>query len=148
MNRKIVWGVPIAMVVLGLLIVMLSYLQPECMVTVQERGQVYYMPGERSGQSGESSRYRTILRVTYTDGQGRNVEAEVPFETVYLNEVPEPGDEIAVTRSLTGMVTHPDRRLVGIGGGCAVIGGYFLFAILLTRRSMDRSWGMKQKKIE
>ena len=138
MNRKIVWGVPIAMVVLGLLIVAVSYLQSECMVTVQERGQVYYMPGERSGQSGESSRYRTILRVTYTDGQGRNVEAEVPFETVYLNEVPEPGDEIAVTRSLTGMVTHPDRRLVGIGGGSAVLGGFCLFTFLLTRWSLNR----------
>ncbi len=148
MNRKIVWGIPIAMVVLGLLTVMLSYLQPAFTATVQERGQVYYTPAKRSARSRRSARYRTTLRVTYTDGQGRNVEAEVPFETVYLNEVPEPGDEIAVTRSLTGMVTHPDRRLVGIGGGCAVIGGYFLFAILLTRRSMDRSWGMKQKKNE
>ena len=38
MNRKIVWGIPIAMVVLGLLTVMLSYLQPAFTATVQERG--------------------------------------------------------------------------------------------------------------
>ena len=40
MKRRFVWGVSVAMVVLGLLIVAASYLQPECMVTVQERGQV------------------------------------------------------------------------------------------------------------
>ena len=138
MNRKIVWGIPIAMVVLGLLIVAVSYLQPECMVTVQERGQVYYTPAKRSARSRRSARYRTTLRVTYTDGQGRNVEAEVPFETIHPNDVPKPGDGIAVTQSLTGMVTHPDRRLVGIGGGSAVLGGFFLFTFLLTRWSLNR----------
>ena len=138
MNRKIIWGVPIAMVVLGLLIVMLSYLQPAFTATVQELGQVYYTPAKRSARSRRSARYRMTLRVTYTDGQGRNVEAEVPFETIHPNDLPKPGDVIAVTRSLTGMVTHPDRRLVGIGGGCAVIGGFFLFTFLLTRWSLNR----------
>ena len=138
MNRKIIWGVPIAMVVLGLLIVMLSYLQPAFTATVQERGQVYYTPAKRSARSRRSARYRMTLRVTYTDDQGRNVEAEVPFETIHPNDLPKPGDEIAVTRSLTGMVTHPDRRLVGIGGGCAVIGGFFLFTFLLTKWSLNR----------
>ncbi len=136
---------PVAMVVLGLLIVVASYLQPECMVTVQERGQVYYTPEERSGRSGESSRYRTRLKVTYTDDQGRTMEAEVPFETIHLNEVPEPGDVIAVSRSLTGMGIHPNQRIFSIGSVCALIGGYFLFAILVTRWRMDRSWGMKQE---
>ena len=72
------------------------------------------------------------------------MEAEVPFETIHLNEMPEPGDVIAVSRSLTGMDMHPNQRMVGIGSGCAVIGGYLLVAILVTRWKMDRSWGMKQ----
>ena len=137
MNRKLVWGVPVAMLIAGLIIVLLAYAQPARVANVTERGEVYYTPAKRVGRSRRSARYRATLTVVYGNDEGE-IQARVDFSTTDLRKIPKPGDEIAVTPWLNGMVPHPNRILIGIGGTGIVIGGLFLFLFLLTAWSLKR----------
>ena len=139
MNRKLVWGVPVAMVIAGLIIVLLAYAQPARVATVTERGEVYYTPAKRVGRSRRSARYRATLTVVYGNDEGE-IQARVDFSTMDLRKIPKPGDEIAVTPWLNGMVPHPNRTLIVIGGTGIVIGGLFLFLFLLT------AWNLKRQR--
>jgi hypothetical protein len=54
------------------------------------------------------------------------------FGTTNPNAIPKTGDQILISNGWSGMVTHPNRKLVGIGGGAAAIGGLFILMYLLT----------------
>jgi len=84
------------------------------------------------------ARYRAMLDVEYTDGRGEMAIATVRYSSTSPHDIPRPGDEILICRALSGMVTHPNRTLVGLGGGAALIGGLFLFLFGLTWLSMRR----------
>ncbi len=138
MNRKLIWGIPIAMVILGLMIVLIGHLQPKYTATVIEKGQVSYTPAKKFGRTRHSSRYSLTLTVTYVNDQGDNVSTQVQFLTIHPHDIPEIGDQIDICRGLRGMVTHPNGNLVALGGTSAVIGGFLLTLFLLTRWSMNR----------
>ena len=134
MIKKIIWGVPIALVVIGLLIVLFSYAQPSCPATVLSVVEKTYTPSRRMARGHTSAVYREKLEVSYGDGQ----TAIVLFSSTNPHQLPQVGDEIPISRWFSGMVTHPNRTLVGIGGAGAVIGGLFLFLFLLTKWSLAR----------
>ncbi|MBQ6255369.1 MAG: hypothetical protein IJJ60_02160 [Clostridia bacterium] len=134
MNRKIIWGIPIGMVIVGLLIVLFSYVQPSYPAQVLSVGNKSYTPARNRGRSRSSAVYREELAVSYGEGQ----IATVTFSHTNQNKLPKAGDEIRVTPWFSGMVTHPNRTLVGIGGTSAVIGGFFLVTFLLTKWSLAR----------
>ena len=69
MNRKIIWGIPIGMVIVGLLIVLISYVQPSYPATVLSVGNKTYTPARNRGRSRSSAVYREELEVSYGDGQ-------------------------------------------------------------------------------
>lgn len=136
MNRRIIWGVPAALVAIGLLIILLAWLQPTYTATVVEVGDRFYTPARKMVRGTTSSSYRAILEVEYTDRRGELQTASVEFGTLNPFAIPKAGDQIPISRSLSGMVTHPDRNLIAAGGTAAVIGGFFLFTFLLVRLRM------------
>ncbi|MBQ6594589.1 MAG: hypothetical protein IJH78_02890 [Clostridia bacterium] len=88
------------------------------------------------GRSG--TRYSAELEVEYADRKGEPASAPVLFGTPHPDAIPAVGDRLPICRGLSGMVTHPDRTLIGIGGAAAVIGGLLLFLHLLTRLRVRR----------
>jgi hypothetical protein len=74
----------------------------------------------------------------FTDPDGNEATATVEFISTHRNAIPKVGDELAISRGLTGMVAHPNRNLIGLGGGAAVIGGLLLFMFWLTWLSLRR----------
>ena len=130
--RKIVWGVPIALVVIGSLILLFAYLQPTYTATVVEVGDRSYTPSRKMVRGHTSNHYRAMLEVEYIDAQGEGKSAAVLFRTIHPHDIPKAGDRVLISRGLSGMVTHPNRNLIGIGGGAAVIGGFFILMYLLT----------------
>ncbi len=138
MNRKIVWGIPAALVVVGLLILLFAHLQPYFNATVLDTARVSYTPAKRMARGHSRAHYRAELLVKYTDRSGNEATATVEFITIHPRAIPKAGDAIPISRGLTGMVTHPNRSLIGLGGGAAVIGGLFLFMFGLTWLSMKR----------
>ena len=134
MNRRIIWGIPIGLVVIGLLIVLISYVQPSQTATVLSVGEKTYTPARKMARGTSSSVYREQLEVGYGEGQ----TATVTFSSTNPNALPKAGDKIEISQWFSGMVTHPNRTLVGYGGACAVIGGLFLFMFLLTKWSLSR----------
>ena len=142
MNKKIIWGVPIGMVVIGLLVVLFSYMQPSYPALVLSVGERTYTPARKLGRGKASAVYREVLEVSYGDGQ----TASVTFSSIHPNRLPKAGDEIRISPWFSGMVSHPNRTLVGIGGGCAVIGGFFLVTFLMTKWSLARQ--EKRRKMQ
>ena len=130
--RKIVWGVPIALVVIGLLILLFAWLQPSYTSTITEVGEISYTPARKMVRGTSDAHYRVMLDVEYNDGQGEHRSATVLFGTTNPNAIPKTGDQILISNGWSGMVTHPNRNLVGIGGGAATIGGLFILMYLLT----------------
>ncbi len=130
--RKIVWGVPIALVVIGILILLFAYRQPSFMATVTEVGEISYTPARKMVRGTSDAHYRVMLDVEYNDGQGEHRSATVLFGTTNPNAIPKTGDQILISNGWSGMVTHPNRNLVGIGGGAATIGGLLILMYLLT----------------
>lgn len=130
--RIIVWGVPIATVAIGLLILLFACLQPSYTATVKEVGETAYTPSRTMVRGHSSSYYSVILEVEYTNEQGAPETTTVQFGSTNSNSLPKVGDQLQVSRGLTGMVTHPSRDLIGVGGGAAGIGGFFLILLLLT----------------
>ena len=124
------------LVAVGLLIVLFSHLQPSVTATVIEVGDKYYTPARKMTRGHTSAHYRAMLEVEYTDSRGDAVATTVQFRTIHPHDIPKAGDQILISRGLSGMVTHPNRTLIGIGGGAAVIGGLFLFLFWLTWLSM------------
>ena len=143
MNRKIIWGIPIGMVVVGLLIVLLSYVQPSYPALVLSVGKRSYTPARNRGRSHSSAVYREELEVSYGDGQ----TATVTFSHTNQNKLPKAGDEIRVAPWFSGMVIHPNRTLVAIGGTSAGIGGFFIFTFLLTKWSLARDEKRKEREM-
>ena len=138
MNGKLVWGVPIAMVVVGLLVLLFAHLQPYRTAMVLDTGQISYTPAKRMVRGHSRAHYRGDLLVKYTDALGNEATITVKFGSTDRNAIPKAGDEIPISRGLTGMVAHPNRNLIGIGGAAAVIGGLFLFMFWLTWLSLRR----------
>ena len=138
MNRRIVFGIPVALVVIGLLILMFAHLQPACPATVVEVGDRTYTPARRMVRGRTSAHYNAVLTVAYADRRGETATAQVLFGTIHPRAVPKAGDRILISRGLSGMVTHPNRDLIGIGGGAAVIGGFFLVTFFLVWLRMRR----------
>ena len=132
MNRRIIWGVPAILVAVGLLILLFACLQPTYTATVVEVGDRFYTPARKMVRGTSSSHYRAILEVEYTDRQGELQSAPVAFRTLNPNAIPKAGDQIQISRGPSGMVAHPNRNLIGIGGGAAAIGGIFILMYLLT----------------
>ena len=130
--RKIVWGVPAALVVIGLLILLFAWLQPSYTSTITEVGEISYTPARKMVRGTSDAHYRVMLDVEYNDGQGEHRSATVLFGTTNPNAIPKTGDQILISNGWSGMVTHPNRNLVGIGGGAATIGGLFILMYLLT----------------
>ena len=79
-----------------------------------------------------SSYYSVMLEVECTNEQGAPETTTVQFGSTNPNSLPKVGDRLQVSHGLTGMVTHPNRDLIGVGGGAAGIGGLFLILLLLT----------------
>ena len=138
MIRKYIWGVPIALVAIGLLIVLFAHLQPSAAATVMEVGEKHYTPAKAMVRGHSSAHYQVMLEVGYTDERGESATATVECLTAHEEEIPRAGDQIRISRGLSGMVMHPNRTLIGIGGAAAVIGGLFLFMFWLTWLSMRR----------
>ena len=134
MNRKLLWGVPVGMVLAGLLIVLVSYLQPSFPATVLSVGERTYTPSRKLARGSTSSVYREQLEVRYGDGE----TATVTFSSTNPHALPKVGDTVRISRWFSGMTTHPNRTLVGVGGGLAVIGGFFVVLFLLTKWSLSR----------
>ena len=138
MNRKLIWGIPIALVILGLTIMLISTVQPFCMATVTEKGPVNYTPAVKSARTRRSARYSVTLEVTYLNDQGENSQAQVQWIALHSQDIPEIGDQIAICHGLKGMVPHPNRNLLALGRTSAALGGFFLVVFLLTRWSLRR----------
>lgn len=138
MGRRIVWGVPSALVVIGLLVLLLAHLQPAYTATVVEVGETSYTPARRMVRGHSSAYYREALTVEYADDRGQTAVAEVWFGTTNPNSLPQAGDGILISRGVSGMVVHPSRNLIAIGGSAALIGGLFLMMFLLVRLDMRR----------
>ena len=130
--RRIVWGVPIAFVVIGLLILLSAWLQPAYTAMVAEVGEMSYTPARKMVRGTSSAYYKVMLEVEYTGDRGEHKSASVQFGTTNPNAIPKTGDQVKISRGLSGMVTHPNRNLIGIGGGAAVVGGLFILMYLLT----------------
>ena len=130
--RKIVWGVPIALVIIGLLILLFAWFQPSCTSTITEVGEISYTPARKMVRGTSDAYYRVMLDVEYNDVQGEHRSATVLFGTTNPNAIPKTGDQILISNGWSGMVTHPNRNLVGIGGDAATIGGLFILMYLLT----------------
>ena len=97
-----------------------------------------YTPARPMMRGHTSNRYRAMLEVEYANGEGEAVTTTVQFLTIHPHDIPKAGDQIRICRGLSGMVTHPNGMLIGIGGGAAVIGGLFLFMFFLTWLSLKR----------
>lgn len=138
MKRKIIWGVPVAMVIVGLLILLFAHLQPHITATVLDIGHATYTPAKRMARGHSEAHYRAELLVLFTDPDGNEATATVEFISTHRNAIPKVGDELAISRGLTGMVAHPNRNLIGLGGGAALIGGLLLFMFGLTWLSLRR----------
>lgn len=138
MKTKIVWGVPVAMVIVGLLVLLFAHLQPHLTATVLAIDHATYTPAKRMARGHSEAHYRSELLVSFTDPNGNEATATVEFISTHRNAFPKVGDEIPISRGLTGMVAHPNRNLIGLGGGAAVIGGLFLFMFWLTWLSLKR----------
>ena len=134
MSRKIIWGVPIGMVALGLMIVLISCLQPSQPARVLSIEYTAYTPARKMAHGTAHSVYREELLVEYGDG----LTAVVAVSDTHRQRLPDVGDEIQISRWFTGMVPHPNRTLIGIGGALSAIGGLFLFLFLLTKWSLSR----------
>lgn len=130
--RKIIWGAPIALVVIGSLILLFAWLQPSYTSTITEVGEISYTPARKMVRGTSDPYYRVMLDVEYNNGQGEHRSATVLFGTTNPNAIPKTGDQILISNGWSGMVTHPNRKLVGIGGGAAAIGGLFILMYLLT----------------
>ena len=130
--RIIVWGVPIATVAIGLLILLFACLQPSHTATVNEVGETAYTQSTTMVRGHSSSYYSVMLEVEYTNEQGAPETTAVQFGSTHPNSLPKVSDQLQVSCGLTGMVTHPNRDLIGVGGGAAGIGGLFLILLLLT----------------
>lgn len=130
--RKIIWGVPIAAVVIGLLILLFAYLQPSYTATVTDVGETAYTPSRTMVRGHSSSYYDASLKVEYTNQHGTPETTTVQFGSTNPNAILKVGDQVQISRGLSGMVTHPNRDLIGVGGGAAGIGGLFLALLLLT----------------
>ena len=130
--RRIVWSAPIALVVIGLLVLLFAWLQPSYTSTITEVGEISYTPARKMVRGTSDAHYRVMLDVEYNDGQGEHRSATVLFGTTNPNAIPKTGDQILISNGWSGMVTHPNRNLVGIGGGAATIGGLFILMYLLT----------------
>ena len=130
--RKIVWGVPIAAVAIGLLILLFAYLQPSFTATVLNVGETAYTPSRTMVRGHSSSCYEVPLKVEYSNVQGALETASVQFGSTNPNAIPKVGDQFQISRGLSGMVSHPNRDLIGMGGGAAGIGGILLILLLLT----------------
>ncbi|MBQ6375037.1 MAG: hypothetical protein IJJ45_11215 [Clostridia bacterium] len=136
--RKIVWGVPVALVVVGLLILLFARLQPSYTATVKAIGETSYTPSRKMVRGTSSSYYKVMLEVEYIDRRGAPGSASVLFGTSHPDAIPKAGDQILISRGLSGMVTHPNRDLIGAGGGAAGIGALLLVLYLLTWLRMRR----------
>ena len=130
--RKIVWGVPAALVAIGLLVLLFAWLQPSCPATVTKIRETFYTPSRRMVRGTTDSHYGEMLEVEYTDARGERQSAVVQYGSTNPNALPGVGDQVRISRGLSGMVAHPNRNLIGIGGSAAVIGGLFLALYLLT----------------
>lgn len=130
--RKIVWGVLIAAVVIGLLILLFAYLQPSYTATVMDVSETAYTPSRTMVRGHSSSYYEVELRVSFLNHQGTLETTTVQFGSTNPNAIPKVGDQLQISRSLSGMVSHPNRDLIVAGGGAAGIGGFFLVLLLLT----------------
>lgn len=151
--RKIVWGVPIAAVVIGLLLLSFAYLQPSYTATVTEVGETAYTPSRTMVRGHSSSYYEVPLKVEYSNRQGMAESTTVQFGSTNPNAIPKVGDQLLISRGLSGMVSHPNRDLIGAGGGAVGIGGFFLVLLLLTMwrdrkrvRSLSRKTERKSSK--
>ena len=130
--RIIVWGVPIATVAIGLLILLFACLQPSYTAAVKEVGETAYTPSRTMVRGHSSSYYSVMLEVEYTNEQGAPETNTVQFGSTNPNSLPKVGDRLQVSHGLTGMVTHPNRDLIGVSGEAVGIGGLFLMLLLLT----------------
>lgn len=57
MTKKLIWGVPITLVAIGLLIVLFAHLQPSVSATVIEVGEKYYTPARKLARGHTSAHY-------------------------------------------------------------------------------------------
>jgi len=138
MNKSSIWRIPVAFVVIGLAILLFAHVQPARTATVIDVGDKTYRPARRMARGHSSAYYMATLEVAYMDGAGGKTVASVKFGSTNSHAIPKAGDEIRICRSLTGMVTHPNRSLIGLGGGLAIVGGLFLFLFGLTALSPKR----------
>ena len=147
--RKIVWGVPIAAAVIGLLILSFAYLQPSYTATVMDVSETAYTPSRTMVRGHSSSYYEVPLKVEYSNRQGMAESTTVQFGSTNPNAIPKVGDQLLISRGLSGMVSHPNRDLIGAGGGAVGIGGFFLVLLLLTMwrdRKRGRSLSRKTER--
>ena len=70
-DQKIVWGVPIATVAIGLLILLFACLQPSHTATVNEVGETAYTQSTTMVRGHSSSYYSVMLEVECTTSRER-----------------------------------------------------------------------------
>ena len=96
-----------------------------------------------------SSYYEVELKASFPNEQGVPETTTVKFGSTNPNAIPKVGDQLLISRGLSGMVSHPNRDLIGAGGGAVGIGGFFLVLLLLTMwrdRKRGRSLSRKTER--
>jgi len=138
-KRKIICGVPVALFVVGLIVLLFARLQPCFIATVPDTGRVGHTSSKRRVKGRSKAHYSAELMVRYKDRLGNEATAKVEFITTNPDAIPKAGDAIPVSRGVAGIVTHPNRSLIALGGSAAFIGGLFLFMFGLAWLSLRRN---------
>ena len=119
MKRKIICGVPVALFVVGLLVLLFARLQPCFIATVPDTGRVGHTSSKRRVKGRSKGHYSAELMVRYKDRSGNEATAKFEFITTNPDAIPKAGDAIPVSRGVAGIVTHPNRSLIALGGSAA-----------------------------
>lgn len=144
LNKKLVWGIPAALILFGLLFFISARIQSPIPATVVDKGKVSYKPAVTSGRSRRDQSYTVSLVVTYSE----NNTAQVIFKTSNENGIPDIGDQVNITHGLSGMVVYPNRNLIALGRIGLCLGGLYLiiaFGVILALK-WDKSKYRKSQK--
>ena len=142
MNKKIIVGVPLALVLVGLAIIFFSYAQTSYPATVLSVVKETYTPEKAMPRGRAQAVYGEEMEVGYGDGQ----TVRVTYSSTNKNHLPKAGDEIRISRWFFGMAVHPNRTLIGVGGACAMFGGLILALMLLTKWSIAWTEARERRK--
>ncbi|MCR5090066.1 MAG: hypothetical protein K6C08_11220 [Oscillospiraceae bacterium] len=134
MKRRIIRGIPLALMAIGLFFVLFAFLQPSEPAVVVEEGSVSGRAACRSGRTHRKARYTVELQVEYGEGK----TAAVTFITSHPREIQQIGDPIDISPGLSGPVVHPGRSLLIPEETTLALGGLCFVVLLFVSWSLKR----------